>query len=180
MISAEIRNPGNKLSYMEFQHHGRTLVAVPHGEKSELWIHTQRAATLVIEAGGEDVCVVPITSPLAVVDLSVLNQPHVPERTIGGFLPSFEFGPFKHVKRPKIQQRLFAFTAIVKAACKPENHQSANTLASFPFHLLCDVDFHWARAISLRKSGDPVNAEGTCPQCKQVSEVLKRDGRFET
>lgn len=178
MISAEIRNR-DKSSFMEFQHHNTTLVAVPHGEKGELCVTSDRPATLVIEAGGENVLVQALTPPLTVVDLSTLNQPHVPERTIGGFLPSFEFGPFKHVKRPKIRQRLFAFTAIVKAG-KPEDYATAETLASYRFHLLCLVDFHWARAIELGANGDPTAAEGTCPQCKEVSDVLKRAWRFET
>ncbi|MBX9573853.1 MAG: hypothetical protein K2X77_33460 [Candidatus Obscuribacterales bacterium] len=179
MISAEIRNPSNKLPYMEFCHHNTTLVAVPHGEKSELWLQCDRPATLVIEAGGSEVSVVELQLGTTVVSLSDLYQPHVPGRSIGGIVPSFDFGIFKHVKQPKIQQRLFSFSATVKAG-KPDGHERAQTLATFRFHLLCIVDFHWARAIKLGTGGDPASAEGTCPACKVVSDRLKSDWRFET
>lgn len=178
MISAEIRNSGDKLPFMDFCYNGTTLLAVPHGEHSELLLQCHRPATLVIEAGGEEVSVVPLQLGTTVVNISELYQPHVPERTLGGFLPGFKFGPFQHAPRPKVRQRLFAFTATVKAG-KPEDHQRAETLATFRFHLLCNVDFHWARAIYLGKSGDPASAEGTCPQCQVVSDMLKRNNRFE-
>lgn len=188
MISAEICNPANGLPYMDFVHHKTRVVAVPHGEKSILRVQADRVATLIIEAGGEEVSVVGVSPPGVVVDLSQLNQPHVPSRTIGGFVPTFEFGPFKHVKRPVIRQRLYAFRAIIKAGA-PEGREHAETLARFEFHMLCDVDFHWARALHLRTLGDPlaaakVNAdtaaEGTCPHCREISARLKKDWSYET
>jgi hypothetical protein len=60
-------------------------------------------------------------------------------------------------------------------------------LATFDFHLLCEVDFHWARVYHLeldRKSNQAKTiaerAEGTCPLCHEARLRLQKNWNYET
>lgn len=185
MISIEIRNPENHLTFPEFIHNTTSIVAVPHGATSELRVNADRACTLVLEAGGVELLVVQIERPGLTVNLSEFCQPNLPSRSFGDLIPSFEFGPFKHRKAPKIQQRLYAFRAIIEGGT-PNKRERHNLLATFDVHMLCDVDFHWARALYLKdvtSRGTHAIAdkvEGNCPHCHEVRARLEKDGSYET
>lgn len=183
MISAKIRNPESKLEFMEFIHGTTCIVAVPHGAQSELWVSSDQQCTLVIEAAGRELEVLRINAPGSSVKLSDLLQPLV-RNTGGGLVDLFSFGPFRRQHSAKPTQRLYNFRAIVESG-SPQNR--GEVLATFDFHLLCEVDFHWARAYHLELNGDrsqatgsiAERAEGSCPHCQEVRTRLERDWRYD-
>lgn len=178
MISAKIRELQSKFEFMEFTHGTTCIVGVPHGAESELWVTSDAPCTLSIEAGGIELKRQHIERTGTAVRISDLQQPHVPQ---GGILSGLLQGAFarRHVVRPSFtKQRLYNFRAVVQ--------DGNELLATFDFHLLCEVDFHWARAYHLELStGSDTNAsvaeraEGTCPLCQEVRARLEKDWRYE-
>jgi hypothetical protein len=178
MISAKIREPESKLEFMEFTHSTTCIVGVPHGAGSELWVTSDCPCTVSIEAGGVELAQVIIERSGGAIRISDLNQPHVPQ---GGILSGLLQGALgrRHVLRPSFsRQRLYKFRAVVQS--------NGDLLATFDFHLLCEVDFHWARAYHLElsttsgaNSSVADRAEGTCPSCQEVRARLEKDWRYE-
>lgn len=175
MIRAEIRDPQSKLSFMEFTHGTTCIVGVPHGADSELWVKADHPCTLVIEAAGRELHVGLVEPPGGAIKLSTLRQPLV--RTgLSGLL-----GAWRAEKPNTPVQRLYNFRALIHEGT-PEKR--GNLLATFDFHLLCEVDFHWARAyhLELNQASEAVTerAEGTCPHCLEVRTRLEKQWRYET
>lgn len=182
MISAKIRDPESKNEFMEFVHGTTCIVAIPHGAASELWITSDHPCTLVIEAAGQELEILPVTPPGGSVKISDLRQPLQRQGVALGEI--FKFGPFR--RRPLLSQpcqRLYNFRAVIEDG-SPENR--GELLATFDFHLLCEVDFHWARAYHLEldranAAGHTVTqrAEGTCLFCQEARTRLQKTWRFE-
>lgn len=176
MISAKIVDPESKREFMNFIHGTTSIVAVPHGADSELQISTNRVATLVVEAGSEELSTLQVNPPGASIRISELKQPL--ERQGISIADILSFGPFRH-RQPKLTQRLYKFRAVIENGTP---NRRGKMLATFDFHLLCEVDFHWARAFHLDEvKSDSVTrlAEGTCSFCQEARARLQKDWKFE-
>lgn len=177
MITASICDPQSKREFMNFIHGTTSIVAVPHGADSELSITCQRKCTLVIEAGGQEITTLLINPPGVSITLSELRQPL--ERNGINLTDIFSFGPFRR-QQPLPEQRLYKFRASFEDGTP---NRRGSLLATFDFHLLCEVDFHWARACHLdgdAKSDSVIRrAEGSCQICQLSRIRLQKDWKFE-
>jgi hypothetical protein len=181
MITAKIRDPQTQLPFMEFVHGTTCIVGVPHGAQSELWVTCDTPCTLVIEAAGRELEVLPLIAPGDSINISRLEQPLVRQGSIlQNAWDVFRRAPRKPQPAP---QRLYNFRAVAENGTPL---QRGDVLATFDFHLLCEVDFHWARAFHLKlKTGGgegsiAERAEGTCPSCSEVRSRQAKDWRYET
>lgn len=178
MISAKIRESESSREFMEFTHGTTCIVGVPHGASSELWLTSDSPCTVCIEAAAVELARVQLERSGGAIRISDLQQPLIPQ---GGILSSLWQGALgrRHLVRPSFsRQRLYKFRAVVQ--------DGVDLLATFDFHLLCEVDFHWARAYHLElstasgSSGAVADrAEGSCPLCQEVRARLERDWRYE-
>ena len=86
----------------------------------------------------------------------------------------------KGIRCAEPTQRLYNFRGLIHAGT-PKSR--GDLLATFDFHLLCEVDFHWARAYHLEdgNTSEAVTrrAEGTCPHCQEIRNRLERQWRYE-
>ncbi len=184
MISARICAAQSKLEFMEFIHGTTSIVGVPHGVESELSVTSDSPGTLVIEAAGREIKIVPVTTDGVSVKLSDLQQPLTQQGSaVKSILRTFNRLRGKPVGQHK-PQRLYNFRAIFENG-SPQNRGEVQ--ATFDFHLLCETDFHWARVYHLElvhsKDGESTvtdRAEGTCPLCQEVRARLERDWHFES
>ena len=176
MIRAKVCDPASKLDFMEFTRGTTCILGIPHGANSELWIRTDHSCTLAIEAAGQELKVVKIEAPGGSVKLSDLRQPLIRGFTIANLL-----GSLRRQKRQAPEQRLYNFRALVLDGT-PQKRGSL--LATFDFHMLCETDFHWARAYHLENSNASEavtkRAEGTCPHCLEVRTRLEKEWRYES
>ena len=175
MIRAEIRDPASKLRFMEFTRGTTCIVGVPHGAESELWINADHPCNLVIEAAGRELELLQIKPPGGSIKVSDLRQP-LSRHSLGSLLDMF-----RSDKQNTPNQRLYNFRALIEdKSCGTRG----NLLATFDFHMLCELDFHWARAYHLELTQAPEavveRAEGTCPHCLEVRTRLEKKWRYET
>lgn len=184
MISARICAAEGKQEFMEFTHGTTCIVAVPHGVESELWISSDTPGTLVLEAAGREIKVMRLQPPGCTLKLSDLQQPLVQQpKSLGSILKALN--PLRRpAPQPPASQRLYNFRAIIEDGSP---RQRGDVLATFDFHLLCEVDFHWARVYHLeldRKSNQAKTiaerAEGTCPLCHEARLRLQKNWNYET
>ncbi len=181
MISAKICNPDSKRSFMEFTHGTTCIVGVPHGAESKLWVTADRPSTLVIEASGHEIQVIQITPPGGGILISRLQQPL--QRNATGNLRNLLAGMLRRHSAQNAGQRLYNFRAMVEDGTP---QRRGNLLATFDFHLLCETDFHWARAYHLKLDLDPDaasvadRAEGICPHCQEVRAKLEKNWSYES
>lgn len=176
MIRAKVCDPASKLGFMEFIRGTTCILSVPHGADSELWVSTDQSCTLAIEAAGQELQCVEIHAPGGSIHISELRQPLARNVfSVSRLLQALRF------EQPSVPtQRLYNFRALIHSGTPAER---GDLLATFDFHLLCEVDFHWARAYHLEESNTPeavtTRAEGTCPHCQEIRNRLERQWRYE-
>jgi len=176
MIRAKVCDPESKLGFMEFTRGTTSILSVPHGADSELWISTDQRCTLTIEAAGQELKSVEIAPPGGSICISDLRQPLA--RNVLSFSRLMQALHLEKAAEPT--QRLYNFRGLIHAGTPKAR---GDLLATFDFHLLCEVDFHWARAYHLEdgNTSEAVTrrAEGTCPHCQEIRNRLERQWRYE-
>lgn len=177
MITARICDPASKHEFMEFIHGTTCIVAVPHGAPSQLRVNCDSTCLLIIEASGKEIYRQEVLPPTASISISELKQPL--KRQGIGISDIFTFGPFRNRQAEEPCQRLYNFRAVLYGK------EGAEPLATFDFHVLCEQDFHWARAyhLELKNAGSAGSvtqrAEGSCEFCQEARKRLERNWRFE-
>lgn len=193
MISVGIVDPKTNLPFPNFIHNTTTYVGVPHNAETLLWVSTDLACLLNLEAENRQVLDKnkEIVVPGEGIVLSTLKQPIV-STSGGGFLPPWLSGLGNRLigrsapaptPDPSAAARLYAFRAVINQLGKDYDKLST-VQGTVDFHLLCEYDYAWAYAIHLDLRENPKaigtqaiweRAEGVCPTCAEVRARLQRD-----